>query len=122
MRKFTSLVTFVAVVAGVLLFFWNTEGIRSSASLRADGREVFLGSRCDSCHSVSTAGIEAKAKSAAMKGPDLVGLSGQRDAAWLTRYLHKQENLDGKSHKVAFKGSDEELAALIDWLLEQKSK
>ena len=78
-----------------------------------DGKAIFLAQKCDICHSVSTAGIEAKSK--AMKAPDLVGVvTAEHDAKWIGEYVRKQVDLDGKKHGKAFTGSDEELKALID--------
>lgn len=86
-----------------------------------DGKAIFLANKCEMCHSVSTAGIEAKSK--AMKAPDLVGVvTAQHDAKWIAQYLKKAADLEGKKHGKEFKGSDEELQALVDWLGEQKAK
>jgi mono/diheme cytochrome c family protein len=90
------------------------------ATVAAEGQEAFDQGKCATCHDVSSAGIEAKMKSEKMKGPDLTGIAAKRDKAWLTSYIKKVEKIDGKAHKAAFKGTDEELSALIDWLLEQK--
>lgn len=83
-----------------------------------DGKEVFLAQKCNMCHGVASAGIEAKAKSEKMKGPDLDGCCADEDAAALGAFLKKETEVDGAKHKGSFKGSDEELAALIDWLKE----
>ena len=83
-----------------------------------DGQEVFIATKCNMCHSVSTVGIEAKVKSEKMKGPDLVNVS--EDAATLAPYLKGEAELNGAKHKKAFKGSDEELQAIIGWVLAQK--
>ena len=86
----------------------------------SDGKAVFEAQKCNLCHSVPAAGIEATTKSDKLKGPDLVDLDA--DAQWVAKYLKKEVEKDGKSHTKPFKGSDEELKALVDWLLEQKSK
>lgn len=86
-----------------------------------DGKAIFLAQKCELCHSVSTAGIEAKAKSDKMKGPDLVGVvTAEHDADWMVDYLRKAADLEGKKHGKAFTGSDEELGALVSWLADQK--
>ena len=87
------------------------------------GHEVFLEMKCNMCHAVSTAGIEAKTTSEKMLGPDLVGLAEHAtlgDAAALAKYIKQESEVDGA--KKGFKGTDEELQALIDWLLEQKAQ
>ena len=86
----------------------------------SDGKAVFEAQKCNLCHSVPSAGIEATTKSDKLKGPDLVNLD--HEAEWLAKFLKKEVEKDGKSHTKPFKGSDEELKALVDWLLEQKSE
>ncbi len=85
-----------------------------------DGKEIFLKQKCDLCHTVSTAGIEAKVKSEAMKGPDLANVGDRHDAEWIENWLRKKVEMNGKKHPKAFTGSDEELGALIAWLQNQK--
>jgi cytochrome c2 len=80
------------------------------------GQRVFLAQQCNFCHAVSTRGIESKAKSKALAGPDLAGLAERREVPKLGPYLQQQAALDGKKHKKGFKGSDEELQTLLDWL------
>ncbi len=97
-----------------------THALSGSSRADADGKSVFVNSNCGNCHSVSGAGIVAKMKSEKMRGPDLDGIGGKRDSVWLTGYLKTETDLEGRRHKVGFKGSDEELKTLVDWLLEQK--
>jgi mono/diheme cytochrome c family protein len=85
------------------------------------GQAVFMAQKCNTCHSVQAAGIEAKMKGK-MAGPDLSKVTQERDAEWITGYLHKEVDLDGKKHGKQFTGSDEELKALIDWLKEMAAK
>jgi len=87
------------------------------------GHKLFLEMKCNMCHGVSTVDIEAKTKSEKMKGPELVGLGEDWDAKDLAGYMKKEvPDQDGNQHKKDFKGSDEELQALVDWLLEQKAE
>jgi len=80
----------------------------------APGHEVFMAQKCNTCHGVEGAGIEAKMKGK-MAGPDLTKVAQERDAEWIASYLEKEADIDGKKHAKAFTGSDEELQALIDW-------
>ena len=89
-----------------------------SAAATPDGKAIFLAQKCNTCHSVSTAGIEATTKSAAMKGPDLVNV--KLDAAAITKFLHKETEMDGKKHPKNVKLPDADMKALIDWVLAQK--
>lgn len=92
------------------------------AAEEMDGKAIFEAQKCNLCHSVSSAGIEATTKSDKLKGPDLTGVGDRHDAEWIAKYLKKEVDKDGKSHTKPFKGSDEELKALVDWLLEQKAE
>ncbi len=91
-----------------------------SHSERLDGKAVFLDSGCVTCHSVPSAGLTARVEK--MKASDLVDLGERYEAEWVAKYIRGTEKLDGMSHRKPFKGSDEELQALVDWLLEQKSE
>ena len=88
----------------------------------APGHEAFASLKCNMCHAVSSAGIEAKTKSEKMFGGDLVNLAGEWDAEKMRAYINREIEVDGKEHKKEFKGSDEELQAIVDWLLEQKAE
>lgn len=83
-----------------------------------DGKAVFLGEKCNTCHSVPAADIEAKVKSEKMKGPDLPAC--HTDGDWMAAFLRQEEVEGHPKHKKAFKGSDEELGAMIEWIRSQK--
>jgi cytochrome c5 len=92
----------------------------ASAASAPDGKAVFLAQKCNVCHSVSAAGIERQVKSEKVAGPDLTTATAQHDKAFLTKFLKKEEMVDGKKHGKEWKGTDPELSALIDWLKEPK--
>jgi mono/diheme cytochrome c family protein len=111
----------IAPIAGLSLFVLTVILASPAASDdSADGKQIFLGQKCNLCHSVSTAGIEAQTKSEALKGPDLVNVGERHDEEWIGQWLQRQVEMNGQKHKKMFSGSDEELDALVDWLLEQK--
>ena len=111
MRKAFSYVLLIGFLAATLAI--------PSPAAAADGKEIFLAQKCNMCHSVSTAGITATTKSDKMKGPDLVGVLQAHDAAWVADLLHKKIDSNGKKHTKEFKGSEEDLAALIEFLKAQ---
>jgi mono/diheme cytochrome c family protein len=93
-------------------------GAASAADAKAlDGKAIFQAQKCDTCHAVSSAQITATGK---IKAPDL-SKTEPREAAWLTKYLRKEEAKDNKKHLKAFTGSDEELGALVAWLQKQNA-
>ena len=110
-------------IAGLLVFVVAAFLANPAASEDngAAGKTLFLNQKCNLCHSIPPAGIEAMTKSAAIKGPDLVNLSQKHDKAWIEKWLRLEETMNGKKHKKKFTGSDEELDTLVDWLLMQKS-
>jgi len=89
-----------------------------SGPAAASGKAIFLSQKCNMCHDVSSAGIEATTKSAKMKGPDLKNL--KQDPEWISKFLKKEVDLNGQKHKKNFTGNQAELKTLVDWLLEQK--
>ena len=102
------------VVAGAFLAVSGASGL--SEGEEPAGKALFVDThKCNMCHAVPAAEIEAKTKSDKMLGPELGGKI-EVELEKLAAYLRKAGELDGKSHKKEFKGSDEELQAIIDWL------
>jgi hypothetical protein len=97
------------------------------------GKDLFLTYKCTSCHSIATEKIEKKKASEPTEGeaaatpadpkknPDLSGVGAKKDAAWISKYLMKEEKLDDKLHKTKFKGTPEELQVLCAWLASLKT-
>lgn len=86
----------------------------------ADGKAVFTAQKCNMCHAVKSAGIEATVKSEKMKGPDMDGIGAKHDAAWLEQYLKQETDINGKKHAKKWGGSADDLKALVDWLAAMK--
>ncbi len=99
-------------------------GTVSSAALRnADedpaGKKVFIEKKCMTCHSVDSQGLTLEAKKANI--PDLSFAGDHNDSAFIVEYLKKNEKINDKAHPMAFKGTDEELKSLADWLASLKN-
>jgi hypothetical protein len=77
-----------------------------------DGKKVFVDNKCNMCHTVTVAGIESKKSDAS----DLSVVGKDRTVEFLTKYLKKEAKLNDKDHKSSFKGTDEELTILVEWL------
>lgn len=104
------------VVIGTLLVAFIATGIGF-----AGGKEVFVTKGCNTCHPVSTADVKKKIED--QKGPDLVNLSDRYSHEQLTLLLKRRVKIEGREvHAREFKGNDELLAILVDWLLNQKTK
>jgi hypothetical protein len=116
----------LAAVLGLVALLYATPSAgaptpNTADQVTFDGKEIFLAQKCDLCHTVSSAGIEAKTKSDKMKGPDLT-TAEKRDPKLLADFMRKTAQIDDQDHKKEFKGSDEELGALLSWIQEQQKK
>ena len=80
-----------------------------------EGETLFMEHKCNACHGVPAAGIEAKTKSEKLRGSDLGG-SLDGELAELGAFLRKEAEREGVAHKKKYTGSDEELQAIVDWL------
>lgn len=104
-----NLVLYLTFIFAIVLLFGFTYSINEGGD---DGKKLFVDKKCASCHTVETAGIESKKKDAS----DLSEVGAERSAEFLLKYLKKEAKLEGKEHKPAFKGTDEELNIIVDWL------
>lgn len=110
------------VLTGLLLAASYSGPAAAEAPKVLDGKQIFLAQKCNLCHSISSAGIQATVKSEKMKGPDLAGVTPKKDATLLNNYLRKKAEINGKKHGKEFTGTDEEIGALIAWLQKQEKK
>ena len=122
MRKAAALTLVLAVPMVVAIFYTGPVAFAAPQGEGAgiNGKALFLAQKCSTCHTVKAAGIERTTKSEKMAGPDLDGKVAERGAEWTAKYLRKQADIEGKKHGKEFKGTDEELAALVNWLAAQK--
>jgi mono/diheme cytochrome c family protein len=82
----------------------------------AHAKDLFLAQHCNTCHSIESQDITRKTKSEKMKGPDLSNIGNEKKAEWITGWLKKEEEIDGKHHKGRFKGTDAQMKELVNWL------
>lgn len=84
------------------------------------GKDIFVNSKCNACHSIKSQGIDSKM---ADKYPELSDFGNKNmEADLVKKYLNKESDLNGKKHAIKFKGSDEELTTLVEWLLTLKKE
>ena len=119
MKKLSFAVTALGIIALALM---TVSAVAEEEADLPAGHQAFVTLKCNMCHAVSSAGIEAKTKSEKMFGGDLVDLGAEWEAKKLASYMNQEMEKDGKPHKKEFKGTDEELQVLVDWLLEQKAE
>ena len=101
---------------------WVIVGVLSVCPVAADeaqepGKAEFLAQKCETCHSVSTQDIAHTGKVEKLLGPDLAGVGDRHEASWMVAYVQREKvGENGKKHLKPFKGTDEELQAIVDWL------
>lgn len=85
----------------------------ASAGEEPAGKKVFIDAKCNTCHAVQVVKIDTKSKKPAA---DLSAIGSKHKTDFLKKYVVKQEKMNDKPHPVAFKGSDEDLKKLSEWL------
>ena len=85
------------------------------------GKTAFIQLKCNVCHAVSVEAIPRKSKSEKLKGRDLSEAGTDFDRDFARGYILKEESIEGVSHKKPFRGTDEELDAILDWLATLKA-
>jgi hypothetical protein len=109
----------IAVFAGLIAI-----GATSSTITALDGKTIFKDNKCTNCHTIKAQAVErtGTAENTEAKPPDLSGVGTKHDAAWITKWLMKEETQNGKKHLKKFKGSDDDLQILAKWLSGLKQK
>ncbi len=110
---------FALSIIAMLAVAAPTNAVGETGADMSAGRKVFDALKCSMCHAVSSADIAAKMKVKKMQGPDLTGLGSRRESDWIAQYLRKEVQIEGKDHKKDFKGTDDDLKAMIDWMSSQ---
>ena len=101
-----------------------TSAGRLSTTSSGGGKSLFEENKCNKCHSIESQGISrvGDAPPGGKLPPDLSGVGLKHDAEWMTKWLHKEVELNGKKHMKKFAGSDDELKTLTTWLATLKKK
>jgi cytochrome c len=116
----------VTLLCGVA--FADQPAAADSKAKPSEGQAVFAKYKCTSCHSIDAAGIKKKpvegdeAETEGVKPPDLSGVGVARDAAWMTKFLSKEEKIEGKVHPKKFRGTPSELQKVTAWLATMKDE
>lgn len=81
------------------------------------GQKIFSDSKCSACHTIEKADLTSNKKAAV----DLSNTGDNYKTDFIIKYLNKEVKNDNKLHKIAFKGSAEDLKTLAEWLTSLKS-
>jgi cytochrome c553 len=116
------------VIFAFLLILTGSSKAQEEAT---DGKGIFVANKCTACHAVKAAEIEmkkAESEGEESKGgesedqaPDLSSVGNDHTAEWLMAYLTKKEAINGKKHMKKFKGNEDDLKVLAEWLASQKA-
>lgn len=79
-----------------------------------DPIQLFKDKKCNSCHSIDVIGIPKTNEKS--KAPDLSNIA-DKGPEFLTKYMMKEADNNGKKHGISWKGTEEELNAIVGWLI-----
>jgi cytochrome c551/c552 len=92
----------------------------ASAAQAADGKALFEEKKCNLCHAIDSQGIAKKSEK--MKGAELSNAGATVESAdWLKKFLTQETMKDGDKHKKKWKGTDEELDTIVNWVMSLKT-
>jgi cytochrome c2 len=109
MRHILMFIIGVTILMGSAMSGSLARGEEGSAE---KGKEVYTAKKCGLCHTVDGSGGK--------KGGDLSDVGDKRDAEWLTKYMKDPKSLLPEAKMPAFRGSDEDLQALVAYLMSLK--
>jgi len=113
MKNTLLFILFISAIVALFAFAFSF-----SQEKGLDGKEIFMDNKCNTCHTVTSMEITSKKTNAV----DLSNAGSAGDAKLLKTFLLKESKINDKEHKLKFKGSEEELDTLINWLLTLKTK
>ncbi len=85
---------------------------QGNQALVAQGQRIYQERKCAVCHAINGQGAKS--------GPDLTAVGAKRDATWLKAFLKDPKAANPKAKMLPFKGTDEELEALVTYLASLK--
>ena len=108
--KSTKLIVSIAILLSVVCFYVNA----IAQEKPIDPIKMFTDKKCNSCHSINVIGI-AKTNEKS-RAPDLSNVY-EKGPDFLTKYLKKEAEINGKKHGIAWHGTEDELKAMVGWLM-----
>lgn len=104
------LFAFLVFISIIVLLFGFSFSIGSYDN--SNGQKIFSDKKCTVCHTINSSHITSKKTDAV----DLSDAGMLGNSEFIAKYLNKNESILGKKHKILFKGTDEELETLSEWL------
>lgn len=101
----------VVCVVGVLLV--GITGLAQDGGAQIEeGKKIYSEMKCPMCHKLD--GVGGKI------GPELSGVGGRKDAEWIKGFLKDPKSVVPDTKQPPFKGTDEQLEALVTYLMSLK--
>jgi mono/diheme cytochrome c family protein len=102
-------------LGAVILLLCLVVLLTPAAADAQDGKAAFLENKCNVCHTVESQQIEKTSK---MAGTDLSDAGNMVESAdWLKGFLLKENETAKGKHMKTWSGSEEQLQAIIGWLM-----
>lgn len=100
----------VLVTGIMVVLFGEALGFaQGEKALVEKGQKVYIEKKCAMCHKIE--GVGGKI------GPDLSGVGSRRDTQWIKGFLKDPKSVKPEAKQPPFKGTDEELDALVAYLM-----
>lgn len=106
-------IVFISTIVALFAFAFSF-----SQDQDLDGKQIYIDSKCNNCHTVTSMEITSKKDDAS----DLSNTGALGDAQLMKSYLLKEAKINDQDHKLKFKGTEAELDVLVDWLLTLKTE
>jgi mono/diheme cytochrome c family protein len=101
------------VLMSALLLAATGAWAQADSALIAKGEKTFADKKCVLCHVIKEKGGTVGPLA---RGPDLSTVGAQRDAEWLKAFMKDPKAVNPKAKMMAFKGTEEELEALVAYM------
>lgn len=86
--------------------------LAQEASQIETGEKVYKEMKCSMCHKLDGSGGKM--------GPELSGVGARKDADWIKAFLKDPKSVIPNTKQPPFKGTDEQLEALVTYLMSLK--
>jgi len=106
-------ILFISVIVALFAFAFSF-----SQGQDLNGKQIFLNNKCNNCHTIVSLEITSSKDNAV----DLSNAGSLSNEELLKSFLLKESKVNEKEHKIKFKGSNEELNTLVNWLLTLKTE
>ena len=112
LQRYVTRMSICAAWVGVFTFGVWLPWAQADSGLVAKGEKAYAAKKCSVCHVINGKGGKM--------ADDLTSVGSKRDAAWLHKFMKDPKSIDSSNKMPAFRGSDEELAAVVAYMASLK--